>query len=135
MKCAAYASATGAPVSWLVMPRSSISKTPLRLANSIGLIDAGYRGEIMAAVDNIKSVDFSVKKGERYFQAVSFDGGAISLEIVTELSVTSRGEGGFGSTTQLESQTKKLKLDAVQEPAAAAEETNSPSSSPARSPV
>ena len=39
---------------YLLMPRSSISKTPLRLSNSIGLIDPGYRGEIMAAVDNIK---------------------------------------------------------------------------------
>ena len=39
---------------YLLIPRSSISKTPLRMSNSIGLIDAGYRGEIMASVDNIK---------------------------------------------------------------------------------
>ena len=39
---------------YLLMPRSSIAKTPLRLCNSIGLIDGGYRGEIMAVVDNIK---------------------------------------------------------------------------------
>ena len=38
---------------YLLMPRSSIAKTPLRLCNSIGLIDGGYRGEIMAVVDNI----------------------------------------------------------------------------------
>ena len=99
VKCAAYSS-NGESVSWLVLPRSSISKTPLRLANSIGLIDAGYRGELMAAVDNIKSVDFTVKKGERYFQAVSFDGGPISMEIVTQLTETTRGEGGFGSTSK-----------------------------------
>ena len=37
----------GSSVSWLLMPRSSISKTPLRLCNSIGLIDAGYRGEVL----------------------------------------------------------------------------------------
>ena len=41
------------------MPRSSISKTPLRLANSIGLIDGGYRGEIMAPCDNIKNSESS----------------------------------------------------------------------------
>ncbi|MCH7859615.1 MAG: hypothetical protein IID14_07955 [Candidatus Marinimicrobia bacterium] len=41
---------------YLLMPRSSISKTPLRMANSVGLIDGGYRGEIMAVCDNIKSI-------------------------------------------------------------------------------
>ena len=45
------------------MPRSSISKTPLRLANAVGLIDAGYRGEIMAAVDNIKDIHFRDRHG------------------------------------------------------------------------
>lgn len=104
-KAAAYDSESGKPLSWLLLPRSSISKTPLRLANSIGLIDAGYRGEVMAAVDNIRSLDFEVKKGERYFQAVAFHGGSISLEIAKELSVTTRGEGGFGSTT------KKTKIE------------------------
>ena len=80
------------------MPRSSISKTPLRQCNSIGLIDAGYRGEIMAAVDNIKETSFTVNPGQRLFQLVSMDGGAISFEIVPELSETERGKGGFGST-------------------------------------
>ena len=41
------------PCSFLLLPRSSISKTPLRLSNSVGLIDAGYRGELQAPVDNI----------------------------------------------------------------------------------
>ena len=48
---------------YLLMARSSISKTPLRLSNSVGLIDAGYRGEIMAAVDKIKDFSFSLEKG------------------------------------------------------------------------
>lgn len=85
-------------VSWLIFPRSSISKTPLRLANSIGLIDAGYRGEILAAVDNIRGEDYTVKAGDRLVQAVAFNGGPISLKIVESLDATSRGEGGFGST-------------------------------------
>lgn len=83
---------------YLLMPRSSISKTPLRQCNSVGLIDAGYRGEIMAAVDNVKEIPFTVEPGQRLFQLVSMDGGPISFEIVSELSTTDRGQDGFGST-------------------------------------
>ena len=83
---------------YLLMPRSSISKTPLRLCNAIGLIDAGYRGEIMAAVDNIKHESYEVEKGQRLFQLVSMDGGPIYFELVDILSTSKRGEGGFGST-------------------------------------
>ena len=50
IKCAATES--GAPTSYLLFPRSSIAKTPLRLSNSIGLIDSGYRGDIKVALDN-----------------------------------------------------------------------------------
>ena len=80
------------------MPRSSISKTPLRLCNSIGLIDAGYRGEIMAAVDNIKQEDYTINSGQRLFQIVAMDGSPLSFELVIKLSTTGRGAGGFGST-------------------------------------
>ena len=85
-------------IPYLLIPRSSISKTPLRQCNSVGLIDAGYRGEIMAAVDNIKEIPFTVEPGQRLFQLVSMDGGPISFEIVSELSKTDRGQDGFGST-------------------------------------
>ena len=80
------------------MPRSSIVKTPLRLCNSIGLIDAGYRGEIMAVVDNIKSELYTVEKGQRLFQLVAMDGSPINFQLVDELTETTRGEDGFGST-------------------------------------
>ena len=83
---------------YLLMPRSSIAKTPLRLSNSIGLIDSGYRGEIMAAIDNIKKEDYTVDPGQRLFQLVAMDGAPIHFELVDELSDTSRGSGGFGST-------------------------------------
>ena len=83
---------------YFLMPRSSISKTPLRLANSLGLIDGGYRGEIMAACDNIKESNYTVEKGQRLFQIVAADCSAISYTIVDELSETSRGSCGFGST-------------------------------------
>ena len=83
---------------YYLFPRSSISKTPLRLANSIGLIDGGYRGELVGMVDNIYNEDFHVKRGERYFQLVAVDSSPIDFELVEELSKSSRGEGGFGST-------------------------------------
>ena len=83
---------------YYLFPRSSISKTPLRLSNSIGLIDGGYRGEIIAAVDNIKEEDCTVEPGQRLFQLVAMDGSPIQVEIVDELSETTRGSGGFGST-------------------------------------
>lgn len=83
---------------YLLMPRSSIAKTPLRQCNSIGLIDAGYRGEIMAAVDNIKNETYTVEKGQRLFQLVAMDGSPIHFQLVDELTETTRGEGGFGST-------------------------------------
>ncbi len=83
---------------YFLFPRSSISKTPLRMANSIGLIDGGYRGEIMAACDNIKDYDFSISKGDRLFQLVSADLSEIEFKITDNLSDSSRGKGGFGST-------------------------------------
>ena len=84
--------------SYYLMPRSSISKTPLRMSNSIGLIDGGYRGEIMAYCDNIKDYNFSLKKGQRLFQLVAHDCSQISFQLKDHLSVTSRGDKGFGST-------------------------------------
>ena len=83
---------------YFLFPRSSISKTPLRMANSIGLIDGGYRGAIMAVCDNIKDYEFSISKGDRLFQLVSADLSSIEFEIVDNLSDSTRGKGGFGST-------------------------------------
>jgi len=88
-------------VSYLLMPRSSIIKTPLRMANSIGLIDAEYQGNIMAVVDNIKDRQYVIEPGTRLFQLV-----APSLLPFTNLtliddfsSISSRGERGFGEGT------------------------------------
>jgi len=82
---------------WLI-PRSSISKTPLRMCNSIGLIDAGYRGELMAYCDNIQEQTYVVAKGQRLFQLVAMDGSPIEYELVENLTDSTRGTGGFGST-------------------------------------
>ena len=83
---------------YYLFPRSSISKTPLRMANSIGLIDGGYRGEIMAMCDNIKSEAYTAEKGQRLFQLVATDSSPIHFELVEDLEMTTRGTGGFGST-------------------------------------
>jgi dUTP pyrophosphatase len=83
---------------YMLVPRSSIGKTPLRQANCVGIIDGGYRGNLKVMVDNIYDTDFVIKEGFRLFQLVSFDGKPIQFEIVDQLSETTRGEGGFGST-------------------------------------
>ena len=84
--------------SYFLVPRSSISKTPLRMSNSIGIIDKGYRGELIAMVDNIKRLPYEIKKGTRLFQIVSPALVPIQFSLVTELDSTTRGIGGFGST-------------------------------------
>ena len=87
------------PVPCLLVPRSSISGTPFRLANSIGLIDSGYRGEVKAKVDVLSNG--VVENGSRLFQICSHDFMPWdSVLIVNELPAAqdNRGEGGFGST-------------------------------------
>ena len=86
------------PVSFMLAPRSSISKTPLRMSNSIGIIDSGYRGEIMASVDNISNEDYMITPGQRLFQIVHPTLYPFNVDVVEELSETERGDGGFGST-------------------------------------
>ena len=84
--------------SYYLYARSSISKTPLRMANTVGIIDAGYRGNIMMVVDNIKNKEYTVKKGDRLCQICGPTLGSIHMKLVDELNKTSRGSGGFGST-------------------------------------
>lgn len=80
-------------------PRSSISKTKIRLANSIGIIDPSYRGNIIAAVDNISNTIQELKQGERYFQLIFMQMDKLNnVNIVNDLSITERGSNGFGST-------------------------------------
>lgn len=85
-------------ISYYLYPRSSISKTPLRMSNSVGIIDAGYRGNIMVSLDNISNEIYEIKKGQRLFQLCSPILAPISFELTDNLSETTRGEGGFGST-------------------------------------
>ncbi len=86
---------------YTIHPRSSIWKNkPIRLANCTGIIDAGYRGELGIALDNIRNKPFKIEKGWRLVQACSNDLLPFKVKFVNELNETRRGEGGFGSTGQ-----------------------------------
>tara|TARA_Y100001935_G_scaffold254445_1_gene263539 strand:- start:6025 stop:6486 length:462 start_codon:yes stop_codon:yes gene_type:complete len=86
-------------LSYYLYPRSSMgAKTPLRLSNSVGIIDSGYRGNIIGIVDNLSDEDFIVEPGTRLFQLCSPILDQITFQIVNSLSDTSRGGGGLGST-------------------------------------
>ena len=90
---------SGNPTGFYLYPRSSTgSKTPVRLSNSVGIIDAGYRGELIAIVDNISDQKFMLVKGERYFQICAPNLGPIGFAIVDHISDTDRGIGGLGRT-------------------------------------
>ena len=106
---AASSATLATPVGYYLYPRSSIVKTPFRMANSVGIIDAGYRGEVMAVVDNIDSANNDLKACldryappmSRMFQICSPTLDPFLVRIVEhedELGITERGSGGFGST-------------------------------------
>jgi dUTP pyrophosphatase len=90
---------------YMVFPRSSISKTPLMLSNHTGIIDSGYRGWLYGAFRWLKSAgddskNYVVEKNTRLLQICHPSLCPIIVELVkeNELSTTSRGSGGFGST-------------------------------------
>lgn len=90
------------PSPYYLYPRSSISKTNLRLANSVGIIDSGYRGNIIGMLDVIYSEGgFLIEKYDRLLQICAPNLGPFRLEMVDsleDLGQTERGDGGFGST-------------------------------------
>jgi len=101
---------------YYMYPRSSISKTPLRLANSTGIIDAGYRGHLMGMFDvvngqsitqtnqsnNTQDADFVGQRFDRFLQICAPGLVPILVEVVNDINElgeeTQRGTGGFGST-------------------------------------
>ncbi len=85
-------------IAFLLIPRSSIYKYPLRQSNSIGLIDIDYRGEIGIPLDNIGDNKFLLQSGTRLCQLICNNLKPIRSEITDVLSDTIRGENGFGST-------------------------------------
>jgi dUTP pyrophosphatase len=99
----------------LLFPRSSLSNTDLRLTNSVGVIDSGYRGEVSFKFrnDNFAKLDSPMKaefingdlsfqnnysKGERVGQILILPYPEVEFEVVEELTKTERGNDGYGST-------------------------------------
>lgn len=94
-------------IPFLLVPRSSTgSRTPLRLANSIGVIDKFYTGDLIALVDNISDKDFVISPQSRLFQIMAPNMKPITVtktynsleEFLTKFSKGQRGEAGLGST-------------------------------------
>ena len=87
---------------YYLYPRSSISKTPLRLANSIGVIDSGYRGNYIAVFDNCRSDAFKVERLQRLVQIcppnLTYPMKVLIVDDFGDAEATARGTGGFGST-------------------------------------
>lgn len=84
----------------LIFPRSSNSKTDLYLTNHVGVIDSGYRGEIMFKYRGVRGLlDARIyAKNERVGQLMILPYPQIELVESDTLSETERGDGGFGST-------------------------------------
>jgi dUTP pyrophosphatase len=84
----------------LVLPRSGLaSKLGLTLANAPGLIDAGYRGEVICAAVNLdREAAVEIHVGDRIAQLVIVELPSVETVWVDELPPSTRGDGGFGST-------------------------------------
>lgn len=121
----------------LLFPRSSSSKTSMRLSNSVGVLDSGYRGEVMfkfkpdstfynplklwwyrfvmnkkpkgLSLHYDEMTEFSYNVGDRIGQIVIMPYPTIEFEESEELSETERGNGGFGSTNEIPKPKKKKK--------------------------
>lgn len=100
------ATTNNVPVPCLLLPRSSLSATPFRMANSIGLIDMGYRGNVKAKVDLLDRAndEYIVPLGSRLFQICQSNfmpwDNVVIVQYEHELppAPDNRGAGGFGST-------------------------------------
>jgi dUTP pyrophosphatase len=90
--------------SYFLVPRSSLTKTSFLLANSIGVIDAGYRGNLIAKIKNFNPNKSELLSEGSYFQIISPDLKPIKINLVNELSQTTRDQDGFGSTSLIKKQ-------------------------------
>lgn len=82
----------------LVFPRSGLGSKGVTLRNAVGVVDSGYRGEVMAAVWNTTEKPVRVKSGDRICQLVVMPYCPCTIEEAGELSDTERGTDGHGST-------------------------------------
>lgn len=89
------------PENWVafIFPRSSIgSKTPLRLSNSVGIIDCQYRGPLGVLYDNLSDSDYTINAGDRIAQLMVMPNYHFKAKVVDKLEESERGDGGFGSS-------------------------------------
>lgn len=89
------------PDGWFLEIRSRsgmAAKTPLRIANGVGTIDSGYKGEIMVLFDNISGKDYEIKAGDRIAQIRPVPAYKFRSVEVENVGTSERGEGGFGSS-------------------------------------
>ena len=82
-----------------IRPRSGLSiKHGISLINCVGTVDEDYRGEVCVGVVNLSNDEYTIQPDERIAQMIIARVEQAEIEVVTELSETARGEGGFGST-------------------------------------
>lgn len=79
-------------------PRSGLGSKGITLRNAVGVIDSGYRGEVLAALWNTTEKPFEVHKGDRVCQMVVMPYCPCTIEEAEELSESERGTDGYGST-------------------------------------
>ena len=83
---------------YFLVPRSSISKTPLILRNSVGIIDPEYTGTLKISLWNTSTEQYSVSCGTRLVQVVAPDLKKCKCKFVEKFKSSKRGSNGFGST-------------------------------------
>ena len=102
VKCEMTRNQHNNPSPFYMYPRSSISKSHFRLANNVGIIDSGYRGELIGMFDVVYTLNSAkCDKYTRLLQICAPDLSPFRIELVqndSEFSETQRGSGGFGST-------------------------------------
>lgn len=82
----------------LEFPRSGLGSKGITIRNAVGVIDSGYRGEVMCPLWNTTYRTFHVERGDRVCQIVVMPYCPCELVEVDELSETQRGTDGYGST-------------------------------------
>lgn len=82
----------------LVFPRSGLGSIGITIRNAVGVVDSGYRGEILAAIWNTTCDQIHISKGDRICQLVVMPYCPCSIELADDLSDSDRGTDGYGST-------------------------------------
>lgn len=111
----------------LLFPRSSIAKKSIQFTNAVGVIDSGYRGEIMAKVRNTSgdSIPAVYKVGEKFAQLVIVPYVSdITISEVSELQESDRGTSGYGSSDTKEDISAAKQSDASEDKQAVEFETS-----------